>query len=150
MPRRQSRTGCERCGRAVRKPRYLARMLVLQTVEELGATGAGCALTAAGTPLFTHVIRVWQSLSTALDEAHAMARTTRGVFSASPALENWTKENFRKEAPAQQDPATPLALRRNSQNAQVAAAKSRYAERLIGKTKPLLGNLRFAKHAPRR
>ena len=147
MPRRQSRTGCERCGRAVRKPRYLARMLVLQTVEELGATGAGCALTAAGTPLFTHVIRVWQSLSTALDEAHAMARTTRGVFSASPALENWTKENFRKEAPAQRMVAAMFALWCNSKHAQVAAARSKYAERLGGTTESQEEKPRSAKHA---
>ncbi len=146
MPRRQNRSGCERCGLAVRTPRYLARMVLL-TVVELRATGAGCASTAAGTPQLTHAIRVWQSLSMALDGPDATARTTRGVFSASPALENWTKEKLREE---EQKAATLLALRRNWQNAQVAAAKSRYAERLIGKTKPLLGNLRFAKHAPRR
>jgi hypothetical protein len=122
-------------------------MLVVHPVEELGAAGAGCASTAAMTPQFTHAIHVWQSLSTALDGPDATARTTRGVLSASPALENWTKEKLRKE---EQKAATLLALRRNWQNAQVAAAKSRHAERLIGKTKPLLGNLRFAKHAPRR
>jgi hypothetical protein len=90
---------------------------------------------------------VWQSLRTALDDVNATARTTQGVFSASPALENRTNEKLRKE---EQKAATLLALRRKWQNAQVAAAKSRHAERLIGKTKPLLGNLRFAKHAPKR
>jgi hypothetical protein len=147
MPRRQSRTGCERCGRAVRTPRYLARMVLSETVVELGATGTRCALTAAGTPQLTHAIRVWQSLSTATDDVIATARTTRGVFSASPALENWTNENFRA---AQKEAATQLVPRRNSQDAQVAAAKSRHAERLMWKTDPLLGNVRFAKHAHRR
>ena len=147
MPRRQSRTGCERCGRAVRKPRYLARMLVLQTVMELGATGAGCALTAAGTPQLTHAIRVWQSLSTAPDEANATARTTRGVVSASPALENWTKENLQKEAPAQRLVAAMFALRCNSKHAQVAAARSKYAERLGGTTESQEEKPRSAKHA---
>jgi hypothetical protein len=123
-------------------------MVLLHTVVELWATGAGCALTAAGTPQFTHAIRVWQSLSLASDDVNATARTTQGVFGASPALENWTNENFRKEAPAQRE--AKFALRRNLQNAQVAAAKSRHAVRRIGKTEPLLENLRFAKHAPKR
>ena len=147
MPRRQSRTGCERCGRAVRTPRYLARMVLLQTVVELRATGAGCALTAAGTPQFTHAIRVWQSLSLASDDVNATARTTQGVFGASPALENWTNENFRKEAPAQRMVAAMFALWCNSKHAQVAAARSKYAERLGGTTESQEEKPRSAKHA---
>ena len=147
MPRRQSRTGCERCGRAVRTPRYLARMLVLQIAVELWAVGPICASTAAGTPQFTHAIRVWQSLSAVPDGLDATARTTRGVFSASPALENLTNENFRKEAPAQRMVAAMFALRCNSKHAQVAAARSKYAERLGGTTESQEEKPRCAKHA---